>query len=273
MSAALAVAASPATAAPERALLLHLSRQEAVRMLRHPLMLFGFGIAVVAGAQEVGATVAPRDAFEAVSSMLSFYPGIFTILVGGLMATRDRRAESLEMLTPVPGRPTERTLALVIASFAPALVALLLALSLHGYYLATGRYVEAPGLAHVLQGPVTIVGGMLLGVMVATWAPARSTAVVTMVAMVAANVWLSGDPDLQLFGPLMFWARWGATPSSWVGVFDGSPGWHLVYLVGLSAMAATAALVRVAERRTPLLLASAGVAVAVAVLGGVAQLP
>jgi hypothetical protein len=176
------------------------------------------------------------------------------------------------MLSPVPGRPQERILALVVASLVPALVGLALLLVLHAAFLVAGSYVVAPTVWHLLQGPVTMVGGTLLGVMVATWAPARSTAVITMVAMVAATMWLSSDSPRNLFSPVTMWALWGATGNTWVGTYDGSPAWHVVYLVGLCGMAAAGALLRVAERRTTA-VALGLAALGVAVVGGIGQLP
>ena len=58
----------------------------------------------------------------------------------------------------------------------------------------------------------------------------------------------------------------------WVGLVDGSVWWHLVYVLGLCGMAASAAVVRVAERRRTTVLVGL-VSVALAVLGGVLQLP
>lgn len=260
------------TAAPSRSLVPALARQEARRLLLHPLMLFGFALFALNGVVEVPGENGPRAAFETAGTMLSFFPGVLTILVGGLVTTRDRRADSREMLAPVPGRLLERTLALVLASFGPALLGLGLVLLLHLGFVVTGSYVVAPSVWHLLQGPVTMLGGTLLGIMVATWAPARSTAVITMVGMVALTVWLSGDDRLNLFSPVTMWALWGASGESWVGILDGSPAWHLAYLVGLCGMAAAAALVRVAERRTTVVVVGVA-ALALAAVAGIGQLP
>jgi hypothetical protein len=115
-------------------------------------------------------------------------------------------------------------------------------------------------------------GGTALGLMVSTWAPSRSTAVLTMVVMVAGTMWLNSQEALQLFAPVMLWASWGATGSAWAGTVDGSPVWRLVSVRGLTGMAACGALLRVAERRGPVVLAGL-VAVAVTVLAGIGQLP
>ena len=261
-----------ATAPPSRTVVPALAVQEARRLVLHPLMLLGFGIWLANAVRAVFVDGGPREAFETISSMLSFYPGIFTILLGGLVATRDRRAESREILAPLPGRPQERLLALVPAAAALALVGLALQLLLHGYFLLDERYVVPPGVGHLLQGPVNLMGGTLLGVMVGTWAPARASAVITMVLMVAANVYLGAQVGYAVFGPMMTWTRWGETNGFWAGTVDGSPGWHVVYLLGLTGLAASAGLLRVADRRTPV-VAGGLLALAAAVVGGLGQLP
>ena len=262
----------PVTAAPARALVSALARQEARRLLLHPLVLLGFALWLLNAGFAITDDEGPRAAFETIDSMISFYPGVFMILAANLLATRDRRADAEDLLAPLPARPQDRTLALILAAFAPALVALSLVLALHGYFLVDGRYHVAPGLWHVLQGPVTVLGASLLGIMLASWAPVRGSAVIAMVALVAANVWLAGLQHGMLFGPLMSWPVWGSYAEAWAGTFEGSPMWHVGYLLGLCGMAAAAALVRVADRRRPL-VAFGLLAVMTAVLSGIAQLP
>ena len=260
------------TAAPERSLVPALARQEARRLLLHPLVLLGFGIWILNGVRAIIADGGPREAFETIDSMVTFYPGVFMILAANLVATRDRRAGSGDMLSPLPGRPGDRILALVVASFAPAVLGLGLILALDSYFVLDDRYFVAPGFWHIVQGPVTLVGGSLLGIMIAAWAPARGAAVIGMVGIVAANVWLANQPDGMLFGPVMTWPIWGIYADQWGGINAGSPAWHVVYLLGLCGMAAAAAWVRFADRRTPAVVL--GIAsVAVAVLGGIGQLP
>ena len=201
--------------------MLALARVEARRLLLHPLTLFGTAIFALNGVRAVVEDGGPREAFETIDAMLGFYPGVLMILVGGLVATRDLRAGSREMLGPVPGRLQERTSAFLLAALVPAAVGLLGVLALHGFFLLDERYVAAPGVGNILQGPALMLGGTALGLMVSTWAPSRSTAVLTMVVMVAGTMWLNSQEALQLFGPVMLWAAWGATGSTWVGTIDG----------------------------------------------------
>ncbi len=260
------------TAAPDRAVVPALARLEARRLLLHPLVLLGFGIWLLNAVRALVADGGPREAFETIDSMMSFYPGIFLILAANLVATRDLRAGSREILAPVPGRPGERVLALILASLAPALVGLLLVSALHMYFALDGRFEVTPSVWHVVQGPVTLLGASLLGIMLATWAPARGAAVIALVGMVALNVWLAGLEDGMLFGPMMTWPVWGMWAERWGGLWPGDPWGHVVYLLGLCGMAAAAALVRVSDRRRPVVVVGL-CAVATAVAGGIAQLP
>lgn len=260
------------TTAPSRSVVPALARREAYRLVTQPLVLLGFGLWIVNAARSVYADDGPRGSFELIDSMLSFYPGIFLIVAANLVATRDRRAGSTEMLAPLPSRAEERTLALMLASLAPALVGLLLNTVVHAYFLYDDRYHVVPGIWHIVQAPVTLVGAVLLGVMFAVWAPYRAAAVIGMVAIVLVNAWLNGRPDGMLFGPMMGWAIWGVYPDVWGGLFEGSPFWHVAYLVGLAGMAGAAAWVRVADRRTAPVAAGLA-AVALALAGGIGQLP
>jgi hypothetical protein len=262
------------TAAPVRSLLPALAAQEARRLMRHPVMLAAFGLLLFNVVDGVVTGTIPREAFEIVSSMSSFFPGVFGILAANLVATRDLRAGSQELLAPAPGRPGERVAALCLASFVPALLALVIAAATNMYFLADGRFVDPPGLWHVMQSPATVLGGCLLGIMLGVWLPARGTAVIALVAMVAANVWLSSLGDHgRLFGPTTMWAAWSPIfPTDWDGLLPGNPAGHVVYLLGLCGMAASAAVLRVAERRTPVVLAGV-LSVLLAVVGGIGQLP
>jgi hypothetical protein len=272
MSAA-TVAPRLVTAPPVRSLVPVLARQEARRLMVHPITLLGFATYFLSGiASGVLADDGPRAAFETSTIMLTFFPGVLLILSANLVATRDRRADSDELLAPLPGRAEERFKALALASLAPAAVGFVPALALHGYYLADDRYVVAPTVWHLLAGPVTVVGACLFGLMLGVWVPARGAAVVGLVAMVVANAWLDNEPSGRLFGLSTTWAAWGPTAEQWAGLLPGSAAWHLGYLVSLCALAVAAGWVRVADRRTPPVVLGL-VALAAAVLTGTLQWP
>ncbi len=271
----IAITRSPmATAAPVASVVPVLARQEARRLVRHPFMLFGFALFIATTGGSLIADTSATTAFSLVDSFPSFYPGVFTILAGGLVASRDHRAGSHELVAPLPGRAFERVLALCVASVAPALLTLGLILLLHAAYVLQGVYVETPNVWHLTQGPVTVLGGCLFGIMVGTWTPTRSAVLFALVLMVAANLWVNGDEGPQnLFGLSIGWGEWGSPDGRvWGGLAPGSPMGHVFYLLGLCGMAASAALLRVADRRTPVIVAGF-LSVVVAVTGGIGQLP
>jgi hypothetical protein len=249
-----------------------LARQEALRLLRHPILLVGLVIYAVSAAANVLGPEDPVRAFGLVDTTPTVVPGLFALLAGSLVASRDHRAGTRELLAPLPGRAGERVTALCLACVAPAVVTLVLVLALHAVQLQQGLYVEAPGPAHLVQGAVTVLGGGLFGVMVGVWAPSRSAALLAVVLMVAANLAVSADGGPHhLFTLLVEWAVYQPS-GGWAGLRDGSPAWHVAYLLGLCGLAACAALLRVAPRRTPVFLTAIS-ALALALAGGIGQLP
>jgi hypothetical protein len=117
------------------------------------------------------------------------------------------------------------------------------------------------------MGPVATLGGPLLGIAVATWAPFRGSALITSVTLVLACALPSESPT----------AFWRALPP-WAAIVDEhavhgtvissrfvpgiSPEWYLVYTLLLCALAVVAALLHDPHDRRPLLWAGAGLAVA-----------
>lgn len=263
-------------APPVRSVVPVLALAEARRLLLHPFTLLGFAVYVVATVATVIGDEGPRSAFETVAMVQAFYPGMMLILSGTMLATRDLRAGSIEVLGPLPGRAEERVKALLLAALGPALVGLLVTVALHGVHLGLDRYAAVPdgvpSVWHVLQGPVTLLGATMFGVMIGVWVPSRVTGVLGLVALVVYNVALNERGDYQLLTMAVGWARWGLYADSWAGVIEGSPALHVVYLLALCGMAAAAAWVRVADRRTAPVVTGL-VALSVAVAAGIGQLP
>lgn len=263
-------------APPSRSVVPVLALRESRRLLLHPFTLVGFGIYLVATVATLLGDEGPRSAFETISLVQAFYPGTMLVLAGAMLATRDLRAGSSEVLGPLPGRAEERVKALLLAAAAPAVVGLVLTLGLHAVHLGLDRYAHTPdgvpGPWHILGGPVTLLGATVFGVMVGVWLPGRVSALLGLVALVVYNLAIDSRGEYQLLGMAVPWARWGLYPDSWAGVVDGSPALHVGYLFALCGMAAAAAWVRVADRRTaPVALGL--VALAVAVAAGIGQLP
>ena len=179
-----------------------------------------------------------------------------------------------DVVTAVPARLEERVRALCLACLGPAAVTLLVNALAWTYLVLGNEFEEVPTFWHVAQGPATVLGGSLLGVMLGVWAPMRTTPVIALVSMVVANSWLSAQgQSAELFGPLVGWVDWGPYNGEvWYGLKPGSAFWHIVYLLGLCGMAAAGAVVAVAQRRRLVMVAGV-VAVGVTALGGVLQLP
>jgi hypothetical protein len=261
--------AAPAPVVRPAAVLLPLARQEARRMVLHPLFVLGFlgtlSVVIFAVFQDS----VRRDALGAVNSAPTFYAGVLGFFAAHLVATRDRRAGSRELLTPVPTRMHERTRALCLACLAPAVLTAGLVLAAHAMFLAFDLYGTRPGPGMILQSPVTVLGGCLLGVMVATWVPARSAAVLAMLLVIVFNVWTEGDNDARRpFGFMTSWLEWTSpSPDGSTALIDGSPEWHVVYLLALCGLAAAGALLPTATRRLPVLAAGAGLALVVVAAG------
>jgi hypothetical protein len=265
--------AVPSAARPALLVTPVLARVEAVRLLLHPVTLAGFAVwALMTSTLWWGDTPRPLDVFESVGSQLSWMPGVLMILVGYLVATREHRAGTLDVLGALPAREPERVRALCLASFAPGLVALVLNTALTLLLLRQEMFAENPSVAQVVQAPLTVVGAVLLGVMVAVWAPVAFAPAITVVVVVASHMVLGGKAVTSLLGPAVFWAEWGITGGElWHGFIGGSHWWHQVYVVGLCGMAAAGAMVR--SSRTPGVLAGGVLAVAVTVLAAILQLP
>ena len=259
------------TPVPVRSLLvaLQLAPAEARRLLLHPVFVVGFLLNVTLVV--VVADNGPRDAFDAVSTGATFYSGVFVYFAASLVATRDRRARSGELLAPLSTSEHERTLGLCLAALAPALLSLAFTIAMHAQLSLRGLYLVEPSAAHLAQGPLTVLGGALLGVMVARWAPYPGVSIVVMVAMVAWNVYATNHPEIGPLSTFVSWASYGPG-RGWHGLEPGSAGWHAVYLALLCAMAATGAVLRATPHRRRVLSLGAVLTV-LAALAGAAALP
>lgn len=267
-----ALPAAPAVA-PAQPVVLRLAASEGRQLLRHPVMMVGFALWIVAtGEAFLTGDIIVVQASEMLLS-LAFFPGIPALIAAHMVATRDRRAGTLDLLATTPARTEERVRALCLAALAPALVALVLNTTLFAVLSSMDAFGATPTVWHVVQAPLAVLGACLLGTMVGVWAPVAVAPVLTMVLMVGVHVAVAERTPAQLFAPVMFWADWGRFDGSvWVGWHPGSPAWHILYMVGLCGMAAAGALVRVAERRGPVVVLGLS-AVALTVAGGILQLP
>ncbi len=245
-----------------------LGASEVRRLVRHPVFLGCLAFIVITAGVDL--RPGPREAYSVVTGISTFFIGPFTFFAANLLASRDRRDRTEEWLSALPAGRQQRTAAAQLACIGPVAVATLLMLVAYVGFSAVGLFVRDPHPLEMLATPLGVLGGGLLGVMVARWAPWPGAAALVMVALVAVHVSLS--ERFMLLGAYVEFARWGEPSWEWAGVIDGSRGWHVVYLAALCAMAATGALLVDARRRRPV-LAVGGVLTACAVVTGWAQLP
>jgi hypothetical protein len=262
-------------AAPARSLPvpLVLGLQEGRRIVVHPIAVLGAAMTMLLVA--IVGDDGPRNAFDVISTGPTFYYGVFVYFAANLVASRDRRAHSRELLAPASSPASSRVAGLCVAALVPALACAAFVLAVHTLNHARELYVVAPDVWHLAQAPLTVLGGALLGIMVARLSSIPGTALLVMVAMFAWNVWVSNhDEPIQPLGTFVSWAAWGPdySQAGWFGVAPGSPAWHVAYLAALCAMAATGAFLREAPRRGPVLAVGA-VFTLVAVVTGLLQLP
>lgn len=247
-------------------------------MFLHPVSLVGWAIylfVIVRATLDVEA--GPREAFSNADSLLTAYPGMFLILLGNLLAHRDLRAGTTELLGSLPVRAADRTRALLLVALPVLAVGVAASFVVHWTNQATDRYNTdaagaVPELPHLLQAPITLAGALSLGVMVARWSSARVAIVLAIVVMVVVNAWLNNQDEGIYFGPMMSWADWGPNIDLWQRRLPGNPWWHLGYLAGLTSMAALGSLL-VVSRRPSRVLALGLFALGFTALSGWAMLP
>ena len=238
------------------------------RLVLHPVFLGG--PALLALLFVVDPPSGPRDGYVAVTGVAIFLLGPLSYFAANLLGSRDRRNGAEEWLSSLPARRPDRTAAALLAGAGPMAVVTGLTLVLLMAYAATDALVRSPHVLEVASGPLGVLGGCLLGVMVARWAPFPGAALLVMIGLVALHIEL--PEDWRLLGAYVEFAPWGATAEDWVGVIDGSRVWHAVYLAGLCAMAAIGALLVDVRRKAAVLVLGVVVTGATA-LAGWAQLP
>lgn len=252
-----------------------LARVEAKRFARHPLFLLGLAIMLVpmiavVWQQDAGANPMTGTLF------IAFLIGVFGFIVAHRLTTSVLRTRDLASTTPV-GRQ-QRTLALCLACLVPAAAGVVMAV----FMLVTAAIwtpVGDPAGAHVAwfrddpaidvlttlvaMGPVAALGGPLLGVAVARWAPFRGSALIGVVTLVFVTALPSSAPS-----PWRLLSAWPVLVDEYINDGGGPivrssfvpgvvPIWALLYLVCLCGLAVVAALLRDPGHRQSLLTAGA----------------
>lgn len=273
-----------------------LARLESLRLARHPMFLAATGLGIFVLVMALNA-----QADQATAEALGVPTVAFTLGIGAMIATYHQtrsfhRAD--ELVESAPTTTTMRTAALCLAALVPALVAsgwLFFKYGVKPAALNPPEWMYGPfshlDIAWVLaaNSVVAAMGGALLGIAAGRWWRFRGAAVVLVVSVA---LWTIGNgAALSTGGAMPAWQRWtrlfapvtffstSSQDSEYVDSFNGSPGWHLVWLVTLCVLAAIAALLWRAEGRTrrrlvrigAIALAISAVVYVLAATGGISQ--
>ncbi len=257
-----------------------LARADARRFARHPLFLLGVGAWVVILAVKVANQQVVTVGVEDPSTFIAFLVGVFGFVVAHRLTTALRRSGDLADTAPVS--PQRRTAALCLACLVPMTAGLLIVTAFivfgslwpptmpNGGEVAWFGYYPDSTILGILLADVVLacLGGPLLGVAVARWAPFRGSALLGTVLLMFTVMSASSLPaPWYAIAPwAIFWDEHlvdGVYQSSWVrtGV---SPVWYCGYVACLCGLAVVAALGRDHAHRRPL-LGAAGVLAAVGV--------
>jgi hypothetical protein len=228
-----------------------------------------------------------------------------TLLCLNLAALRPRHHRTEELYVTQPASPSSRTAALLVAGVASAVFGAVLVVvgyvvedassglalwapgygeSPRGAIAALHEVARTPSIPELAQGPLAIVVVGALGVALARWLPRSKLAPLWVFVFLAGELTLTGWNLTE--GPVHWFlpftdaavatrgAEWPCTAGSPCG-FDrfavGSAWWHLLYLAGLLAAFAGAALWRDRPGRRWATLGIIGLAVSA--FAGVLQVP
>jgi hypothetical protein len=226
---------------PDRArAVVALARAEARQMLLHPAVVGGLLLALLAVGASSKATGFDRYVALTGGAPLGLYLPPLAFFAANLCASRTRRARAGEVFDATAATPADRTLALCLAAFGPAVAAAAVVALAYAYFRLTGPALPpAPLFWEVLALPLAVLGGGLLGVLVARWLPFRGGALAVFAALVVASAW-AGQ-----FWPMLVTLTEFADFQDDGGyrlVTDNPSGAHAAYLLGLDVMAAVGAL-------------------------------
>jgi len=211
----------------------------------------------------------PTDAYSGVNETVGFYwalVGLGVLIVVATVGGRDRDQELLAA-APADGRTRVRGWAVTL------LLAALTIYAFSAWRLArvSGGSYDAllPNAWELAQVPLMVLGGGLLGLLVARLLPVWAA---VPVATVAAIMWTGGfgtEDGLAVLAPMYEWVKYNDSDSGATALIPGSFAWHNAYLAGLCGLGLVAALLREPGRRLALVVTGAvltGATIAAAVL-------
>jgi hypothetical protein len=257
-----------------------LALADARRYARHPLFLLPCVVLLVAMVvqlmQRSGGGTDPMIA----TMTTAFLFGVFGFVVAHRLTTSLLRSRELAGTVPVDQQ--QRTVALCLACLVPFTVGLFAA----AFMVVTGAiwppdgdpsnlpvawfgdYPAVDVLAVLLaMGPLATLGGPLLGVVVARWAPFRGSALLGVVVLVVATAIPASDSRGSVWRMASAWpvlidehVTDGKILSTTI-IPDIEPVWALGWVACLCGLAVVAALLRDPAHRRTLLVTGAGLTV------------
>jgi hypothetical protein len=252
--------------------LVALARADARRFARHPLFLAGVGLWVVILGVKVAGKQVVTVGVEDPGTFVAFLVGVFGFVVAHRLTTSLRRSGDLADTTPTSSQ--SRTLALCLACLVPMTASLLIVSAFivfgavwpptmpHGGSVAWFGYEPDLTILAILLADAVLasLGGPLLGVAVARWAPFRGSALLGMVLLLFVVMSASSLPApwFAIAPWAIFWnehLEGGVYQSSWVPTAV-SPIWYCGYVACLCGLAVVAALARDHAHRRQLVVAA-----------------
>ncbi|HEX4868541.1 MAG TPA: hypothetical protein VFV32_13085 [Acidimicrobiales bacterium] len=264
---------SPPPPASPAAVSLALARVELRELVTSPAFGVGVGLSGLAlylfGVEWVGDYGGNLpNAFELAPILAHPLAGM-VVLAAFRARTRGQRDGVEELLSTCPAPPTTRTAGHLLTAWAPGLVAvaylLLLMLLVERGSPVTFGPVGARQAAAIAGAGLLVVGATALGIALARWAPWTLVPVVAVVAIgfLSTDLATRGTRTTE---PLRQLSTWLGDPT--IDVRLTAQHWlaHHLWILALTAVVALLSLLR--DRRSPLLLGAAAVAVVAAVAAG-----
>ncbi|HEX5089999.1 MAG TPA: hypothetical protein VFV89_19480 [Nocardioides sp.] len=275
MTTGLTHAVAPRSPVAERATFRALARADARRYARHPLFLVPCAILVAlifanAIDRKGGGTNPLVDTMT-----IALFLGVFGLVVAHRLTTSLLRTR--ELVGTVPVERQERTASLCVAclvSAAAGLVAASYLLVANALWPPNGQPSSLPVTwfsdypasdvlpALLAMGPVAALGGPLLGVAVARWAPFRGSALLGVVVLVVATAMMESDEPggrerLVSAWPVLIDEHVDGNGNVVSTTFTSGiePIWALGWVLCLCGLAVVAALLRDPGHRRRLLIA------------------
>jgi hypothetical protein len=241
--------------------LLALARFEARRLLRHPLFLCGLLVSAAALVSAAG-DASGQDQTFLLSGAIALGLGVGTFLAANLAAMRDHRGGSDELLAPLPRGTATRTAALLLALLATVpLSAGIVAIGYMAFGAADGLAIDAlgttrvPSMIELVQAPFGVLALGAAGVLLGRRAPSPLLGPLVVAGLLTVETVLPAEGRLGWLLPFTGVIEYGpevpvpcargdteAACRAITGFDTAAMAMHLVYLIGLTAACAAAAL-------------------------------